>query len=225
MESCVQCQTPICISRLSLFKRLTKTQRTKVVHHVIRYTLKKGDVFLNEGDELAQFIIVSRGKFRAVRNNELGKTQVVQYLKTGDFLGQESMFAKTEIPYTLEALEQASLCTIQAMAMHELIKDEPEMGFAILSELSAKVNVLEKELATIHLENLEVRLMNLLHQLSRDYGVEEGSGIILHNPMSQDDMAVRLGVSRESVNRKLKQLEKDNRIELRPKKLIYIYKM
>ncbi len=225
MESCAQCQAPICISHLSLFKRLSKNQRTKVVNHVIRYTLKKGDVFLNEGDDLSQFIIISRGRFRAFRNNEEGKSKVVQYLKTGDFIGQESLFDKTEIPYTLEAIESAALCTIPAHTMHELIQSEPEIGFAILSELSAKVNVLEKELATVHLESLEVRLMNLLQQLSQDYGVEEAEGTLLHNPMSQDDMAMRLGVSRESVNRKLKQLEKEERIALLPKKQIYIHKM
>ena len=225
MESCAQCQAPICISHLSLFKRLSKNQRAKVVDQVIRYTLKKGDVFLNEGDDLAQFVIISRGRFRAVRNSEEGKSKVVQYLKTGDFIGQESLFEKSEIPYTLEAMEAAALCTIPAETMHALIQNEPEIGFAILSELSAKVNVLEKELATVHLESLEVRLMNLLYQLSRDYGVEDQSGNNLHNPMSQDDMAMRLGVSRESVNRKLKQLEKEERIELRPKKQIYIHKM
>lgn len=225
MESCAQCQAPICISHLSLFKRLSKSQRSKIVSHVIRYTLKKGDVFLNEGDALAQFIIISRGRFRALRNNDDGKSKVVQYLKTGDFIGQESLFEKAAIPYTMEAIEHASLCTIPAKTMHDLIQSEPDIGFAILSELSAKVNVLEKELATVHLESLEVRLMNLLYQLSQDYGVEEENGILLHNPMSQDDMAMRLGVSRESVNRKLKQLEKEARIELRPKKQIYIHKM
>lgn len=225
MESCVQCQAPICISHLSLFKRLSKAQRAKVVNHVIRYTLKKGDVFLNEGDDLAQFVIISRGRFRAVRNSEEGKAKVVQYLKTGDFIGQESLFDKSKIPYSMEAIESASLCTIPADVMHGLIQNEPEIGFAILSELSAKVNVLEKELATVHLESLEVRLMNLLYQLSQDYGVEDSNSILLHNPMSQDDMAMRLGVSRESVNRKLKQLEKEGRIELLPKKQINIFKV
>lgn len=225
MESCAKCQAPICISHLSLFKRLNKNQHAKVVSQVVRYTLKKGDVFLDEGDDLSQFIIISRGKFRALRSNGDGKTKVVQYLKTGDFLGQESLFDKSQIPYSLEAMEQASLCTIPADTMHTLIQAEPEIGFAILSELSAKVHVLEQELATVHLESLEVRLMNLLLQLSHDYGHETDQEIALHNPMSQDDMAMRLGVSRESVNRKLKQLEKDGQIELRPKKQIIIHKM
>jgi DNA-binding transcriptional regulator YhcF (GntR family) len=38
-------------------------------------------------------------------------------------------------------------------------------------------------------------------------------------------MAMRLGVSRESVNRKLKQLEKEERIKLQSRREIIIYKM
>lgn len=67
--------------------------------------------------------------------------------------------------------------------------------------------------------------MNLLKQLSSDYGVQLKHGIKINNPLSQDEMAMRLGVSRESVNRKLKQLEKDERIKLQSRREIIIYKM
>jgi len=223
MESCLTCKAPICISQLSLFRNLTPTQRGRIIKHVNRRSFNKGDIFLNQGDIISQFVIVSRGQFKTVNVNEDGKAKVIQYLKTGDFFGQDSLFKEKEIGYSIEAMSEGALCMIDSTTMHELIHNEPDLALSILNELNQRVNQLETELSTIHAESLEVRLMNLLVQLSHDYGVKTSHGIQLNCPLSQDEMAMRLGVSRESVNRKLKQLEKEERIKLQSRREIIIY--
>ena len=114
---------------------------------------------------------------------------------------------------------------IDNRTMQDLIQNEPDLALSILNELNHRVNQLENELSTVYVESLEVRLMNLLKQLSQDYGVKQADGIKLNCPLSQDEIAMRLGVSRESVNRKLKQLEKENKIKLQSRREILLYKM
>jgi CRP/FNR family transcriptional regulator len=223
MESCQTCKAPICISHLSLFHNLTPVQSGKIIKHVIRRGFNKGDVFLNQGDIISQFVIVSRGQFKAMSVNEDGKAKVVNYLKTGDFFGQDSLFEKKELMYSIEAMTEGALCMIDSNTMHELIHNEPDLALSILNELNHRVSQLETELSTIHAKSLEVRLMNLLNQLSHDYGEKVDYGIRLNCPLSQDEMAMRLGVSRESVNRKLKQLEKNERIKIHSRREIIIY--
>lgn len=223
MESCLTCKAPICISHLSLFRNLSPIQSGRIIKHVTRRGFNKGEIFLNQGDIISQFVIVSRGQFKALSINEDGKAKVVQYLKTGDFFGQDSLFKEKEIAYSIEAMSDGALCMIDSITMHELIHNEPDLALSILDELNNRVNQLEMELTTVHAESLEVRLMNLLIQLSNDYGVKVEHGIKLNCPLSQDEMAMRLGVSRESVNRKLKQLEKDDRIRIQSRREIIIY--
>lgn len=223
MESCLTCKAPICISQLSLFRNLTPSQSGRIVKHVTRRGFKKGEIFLNQGDIISQFVIVSRGQFKALSINEDGKVKVVHYLKTGDFFGQDSLFKEKEIAYSIEAMSDGALCMIDSRTMHELIHNEPDLAFSILDELNDRVNQLEMELSTVHSESLEVRLMNLLIQLSNDYGIKVENGTKLNCPLSQDEMAMRLGVSRESVNRKLKQLEKEERIKIHARREIIIY--
>ena len=225
MESCQTCRAPICISQINLFRHLSPVQRGKIIKHVNRVAFNRGDIFLNQGDQISEFVIVSRGQFKAVTVSPEGKSHVIQYFKTGDFFGQDSLFKEKELPYTIQAMSEGALCMIDSATMHELIHNEPDLALSILNELNNRVNQLESELSTFHVETLEVRLMNLLEQLSQDYGVQLKHGIKINNPLSQDDMAMRLGVSRESVNRKLKQLEKDERIKLQSRREIIIYKV
>jgi len=225
MESCQTCKAPICISHISLFRNLSPIQRGKIIRHVNRKAFKRGDIFLNQGDMISEFVIVSRGQFKAVSVNSEGKSKVIQTFRTGDFFGQDSLFKEKEMLYTIQAMSEGALCMIDSSTMHELIHSEPDLALSILNELNNRVNQLENELSTVHVESLEVRLMNLLKQLSSDYGVQLKQGIKINNPLSQDEMAMRLGVSRESVNRKLKQLEKEERIKLQSRREIIIYKM
>lgn len=170
-------------------------------------------------------MIVSRGQFKAVSVTSEGKAKVIQLFKTGDFFGQDSLFKEKELPYTIQAVTEGALCMIDNRTMQDLIQNEPDLALSILNELNHRVNQLENELSTVYVESLEVRLMNLLKQLSQDYGVKQADGIKLNCPLSQDEIAMRLGVSRESVNRKLKQLEKENKIKLQSRREILLYKM
>ncbi len=225
MESCQTCKAPICISQINLFRNLTPVQRGRIIKHVNRRAFSRGEIFLNQGDMISEFVIVSRGQFKAVSVNPDGKAKIIQYFSTGDFFGQDSLFKEKELPYTIQAVTEGALCMIDSKTMHELIQNEPELALSILNELNNRLNQLENELSIVYVESLEVRLMNLLAQLSQDYGVKLKEGIKLNNPLSQDEMAMRLGVSRESVNRKLKQLEKEEKIKLQSRREIIIYKM
>lgn len=225
MESCLTCKAPICISQISLFRNLNAVQRGRIIKHVHRIGFKPGDIFLNQGDKISEFVIVSRGQFKAVSVTSEGKAKVIQLFKTGDFFGQVSLFKEKELPYTIQAVTEGALCMIDNRTMQDLIQNEPDLALSILNELNHRVNQLENELSTVYVESLEVRLMNLLKQLSQDYGVKQADGIKLNCPLSQDEIAMRLGVSRESVNRKLKQLEKENKIKLQSRREILLYKM
>lgn len=225
METCQTCKAPICISQINLFRNLTPIQRGRIIKHVNRRSFNRGDIFLNQGDMISEFVIVSRGQFKAVSTNVEGKSKIIQHFTIGDFFGQDSLFKDKEIPYTIQAVTDGALCMIDSKTMNELIQNEPDLALSILNELNNRLNQLESELSTVYVESLEVRLLNLLRQLSQDYGVKHQDGIKLNCPLSQDEMAMRLGVSRESVNRKLKQLEKDEKIKLQSRREIIIKEM
>jgi CRP-like cAMP-binding protein len=77
----------------------------------------------------------------------------------------------------------------------------------------------------LQIEPLERRLMSLLWTLSDDHGQPVDDGRLLHSPLNQEELAMRLGVSRESVNRALKKLESDRKLRILKPKSFILYKM
>ncbi len=223
--SCQMCQAPICISQIHLFRRLTPQQSQLIVSLIQRYSYKKGEIVIHQGDKSDAFSIVTSGRFKAYTVNEEGKAHLLYTFQTGQFFGQEALFEAQEMTYTVEAMEDSTLCKLSLETLKKLIYEYPDLGFNLLAEMNDRIQSLEKELTTHSTELLIDRLHKFLWDIAKDYGKDNGTYISIHLPYSQEDMAMRLGTSRESINRTLKSLEKQRKLKLEKRKEILLYKM
>lgn len=223
MENCSTCKAPLCISHLSIFGNLSVRQRNLIIASVVRIPFKKGEIALHEHESLSSFVVINRGRFKAYSDTEDGHRRVLNFYRVGDFYGETSLFKPMIAPYTIECVEDGNLCTIPAYVMQDLIKKEPDLALSLLNSLSSRVESLELELKRVHVERLDHRLYALLESLEVDYGEIRNTQRILRNPLSQEEMANRLGSSREAVSRSLKKMELSKKIKCLPHKEILIY--
>lgn len=223
--NCKMCQAPLCISHIHLFRRLTEKQSALIVSQIKRYSYSKGEVILNQGDEINAFSIVTSGRLKAYSINEEGKAHLLYTFSTGQFFGQEALFESQEMSYSVEAMEESTLCTLSIESLKKLIYEYPDLGFNLLSEMNERIQSLEKELLGHTTELLIDRLLKFLWEASHDFGKDHGQSVSLNLPYSQEDLAMRLGTSRESINRTLKSLEKLKKLKLEKRKQIILYKM
>ena len=223
--NCQMCQAPLCISHIHLFRRLSKKQSALIVSLIQRHSYQKGEIVLNQGDETDSFSIVTSGRFKAYSVNEEGRAHLLYTFSTGHFFGQEALFEAKEMGYSVEAMEDSTLCTLSLETLKKLIFDYPDLGFNLLAEMNERIHTLEKELLTHSTELLIDRLLKFLWDSSLDFGKDMGNYIAVNLPYSQEDLAMRLGTSRESINRSLKSLEKLKKLKLEKRKQILLYKM
>ena len=222
METCLTCKAPLCISHLRLFSSLSDKQQALIVSKVERIPMKKGEIYIREQDPLNTFVVINRGRFKAYTDSEDGRRSVLYLYRNGDFFGENSLFKPILSPFTVECVEDGSLCTIRADIMAALIRQEPELSLSILASLSSRVETLENEIKSVHVERLENRLYALLESFENDYGELRNGERILRLPLNQEEMASRLGSSREAVSRTLKKMELSGKIRILPHKEILL---
>ncbi len=214
METCLTCKAPLCISHIRLFRTLSEKQQALIVANVIRIPFKKGEIFIHEQEPLASFVLINRGRFKAYNDTIDGKRNVVYFYRTGDFFGENSLFHPVDSPFTVECVEDGSLCTIPSDIMHHLIQQDQDLSLALLAGLSYRIEALEDEIKSVHVERLENRLYGLLKSLELDYGEIRNGERIVRLPLSQEEIASRLGSSREAISRTLKKMDLEGKIRL-----------
>lgn len=225
MIACQACKPTACISQLGIFSNISSEHHDYIVTKVIRRAFKRGEQVLTQGNALNIFIMVSSGTFKCFVNHEEGKLKTLYFLHKGDFVGQSSLFNDTIAPYSIEAMEPSTVCMIDAKTIKELIVADPTFALAIVRELSLRIQNLESELSKVSIDPLDIRLLSLLHLLALDFGTKVEDELQLQLPLTQEELGRRLGVTRESVSRTLRLLEKQGKIQLLKNKTIKLLRM
>jgi CRP/FNR family transcriptional regulator len=68
---------------------------------------------------------------------------------------------------------------------------------------------LENAMQGMGVRNVDNRIGGILLEFAAKYGIEEKEGTLIHLPLSREGIANYLGVARETVSRKLGQLENE----------------
>jgi len=221
-EACKTCKAPVCITKINLFRSLSDAQQQTLLDQVVRTSLKKGEVLIHEQDLLSSLVIISQGKLKAYTLSESGKQNLLYLLKTGDFFGQNSLFSQVISSYNVEAMEESGVCRIDAHVLKALIQQNPSLALNIIQELSQRLHQLENSVTSLQTLSVEEKILQLLESFRQDYGRKTKQGMEINCPMTQEEMGHRLGISRESVSRKLNELQDRGKLQLLSHKRILI---
>ena len=139
------------------------------------------------------------------RLSDTGKEQVLRLVKPGDFWGADPV-QPLPMGHYAEALEPCSMCIIEGSQLKALMGKYPTIAFKVLEELSQRLEKTEQLLEDISLHSVERRLAQVLLDLS-------AGGNEIELEMSKRDLASQMGMSGETLSRKLSSFEAQGLIE------------
>ncbi|MCK8061109.1 MULTISPECIES: Crp/Fnr family transcriptional regulator [unclassified Fusibacter] len=219
-HGCVTCGHKLCAQKVSLFENLTHEQLGKVINLIDRKFYKKGSVIFSEGQPLSELYIVNSGSIKISVINQEGKEQILYILHDGQFIGDLTLLKSIDAAFTATALADTHVCTITNVSFWELLSSSKDILISTLAYAHDRINSLEKLVQAVSTNEADQRLLYLLDQLAESSGVQTKDGVVINLNIGREDMANFVGVSRETISRKLSQLSKKGKIELIDQKTI-----
>lgn len=222
VSGCATCGHSLCAKKVSLFSNLDEIQLQDVIDLIERKHYKKGEVVMRVGDDFNRLYIVNKGALKASSYQEDGKEQILYLLNDGDCIGELSLLKSEPAVYDLIAVKESFLCTITKTKFDDYLKSNPDILFAIMTSAHDKISSLEKLVGAIASNDADIRLKFLLKQLIHQSTQKSSKGTIIKLQLTREDMANFVGVTRETISRKLSQLAQDDILELLDNKQILI---
>lgn len=213
-KNCIKCTGKYCVSKVYIFSALQPEAFKKISDIIITRKYRKGQVIFFEGDVEDKLYIVNQGKIKIYKYNREGREQILYILSEGDFIGDMSLLKKGNFQFNAEALEDTLICTIAKDDFDEIITRNPEITLKILEVLHDRLMNLENLIQNLSTKDIEIRIASMLLSFAGDFGVEDESGIIINLPLNREEMANYIGVTRETISRKLTSLQDEGVIEL-----------
>ncbi|HLR20540.1 MAG TPA: Crp/Fnr family transcriptional regulator [Tissierellaceae bacterium] len=170
-------------------------------------TYKKGQMIYMAGDRGEKLYVIHLGRVKINRFTESGKEQVIRVLGPGEFMGELSLFSPANMTDNAEVLEDTTMCVIDGNNLKELMKQYPDISFKIIEEISKRLETAEELIENISLSSVEKRLSQTLLNMA-------GEGKEINLKMRKGDLASQIGMSQETLSRKLSAFQELGIIEL-----------
>lgn len=211
---CNSCRGELCASKVPIFENLNNEELLEIVKTINHKEYIKGDVIFTEGNIANTLYFVNEGKIKLYKYTKDGKEQILHVLSEGDFFGELDLIKPSKYGFNAKAIVDSKICTLTKEEMKDIMMRNPEIGIKLLEtvgERLAKVENLVQNLAT---NDVDSRMAYLITDLMEKYGEATGNNISIKLPLSREEMANYIGVTRETISRKLKKLEDENLIKI-----------
>lgn len=175
---------------------------------VIR-TFPRNAVIINEGDDSDSVYFIMSGRVKIFLSDDDGDEIVMNTLRVGDYFGEMALEPGSRSASVM-ALEQVKLAVVRMAEFREFISLHPDFLFSLLGKLIRRSRVVMRNLKSIALLDVYGRLAQLLTDLAEDVN---GQKVILE-PLTQQEIANRIGCSREMVSKVMRDLTAGGYVEI-----------
>ena len=194
--NCFKREGKNCIEIVPIFSNLNYEEMMEVAKITKEKVFEKGEMIYMAGDKGEKLYVIHSGKVKITRFTSSGKEQVIRVLGPGEFMGELSLFSSLPLTDNGEALSKTTVCMIDGEKLKELMKKYPTIALKAMEELSRRLENVENLIENISLQGVEKRLATSLINMANEKGE-------ISLKMSKRDLASHLGMSQETLSRKL----------------------
>lgn len=208
-HNCSYCNNHLCVHKVPIFSSLNHEDLLKISQWIEHRDYKKGEILFQTGDSVDFLIIMDAGSVKAYKYTQDGREQILYIFSDGDFFGEQYLLNNLNASYSVEALENVKVCMLTKTQFRQLLAAYPDIAVKVIEELGGRMAKLENTMQSLGIRSIDSRISSLLMDFSEKYGRTVPEGILIRLPLSREGIANYLGIARETVSRKLMQLEND----------------
>jgi CRP/FNR family transcriptional regulator len=165
-----------------------------------------GEPVYHEGDEATGLYCVSSGLVGVRKVDADGESMLLRLVRPGEIFGYRSLITGTPHSVSAEALKDARVCQVPAVAVKRLIAEDAGLLMAFFNHLARDMTAAETKVMETVTASCRVRFLRLLVALGGDGGGDRGV-VHLELPVSRQDIASLIGVRSETMSRVIRSIE------------------
>ena len=136
------------------------------------------------------------------------KGQILYILACGDFFGELNLFNDDEVNnFSVFAIEDTEICQLKKADIDLILLKNPEISLKLLKAVTKRLAHTEDLAQNLATKDPEVRIAHMILEFCQKFGTKLNNGILIHLPISREEIASYVGVTRETISRKLSKFE------------------
>ena len=164
-------------------------------------TFPRNTVLINEGDRGETLYVILSGRVKVFSSNEAGREFVIDFQGPGEYVG-EMMLDGEPRSASVTTVEQTTCAVVSRAQFRDFVLAHPDFAMHLIERLIRRVRVTTGNLKSLALSDVYGRLVRLVNALAQDVGGRQ----IVPEKLTQQDIADRVGASRDMIGKLMKDL-------------------
>jgi CRP-like cAMP-binding protein len=171
-------------------------------------------VIFQKGDPGSSMMAVIRGRVKICAHSADGRELVLNILGKDGLFGEIALLDGESRTADAVALEETDLLVLERAKFIPILIEHPDMALRLLSLVCKRLRQTNEYLEDTLFLEAPSRLARALLRLVPMFGKKGPGGVLLDVKLSQQQMANLVGLSRESVNKQLREWQREGLITL-----------
>lgn len=189
------------LKTVPLFKGLPEDELRILADKAVIKTLPKNALLFTEGESSQSLYVVLSGKVKVCLNDQGGKEIILDVKGPGEYVGKMALDDGPR-PASIITMEPSLLAVISGSDFKQLLIKHSDLAFSVIVSLIQEARALIDNVKSYATLDVYGRVSRMLLALA----VENRGNLVIPEKMTQQDMAGRVGTSREVINRILRDL-------------------
>ena len=203
-----------------IFSELSEADIASLARLTSRRSCPKDTVVFFENEEGDTFFIIVEGRIKVTILGDDGREVILSVLGPGDFFGEMALLDNEPRSATAIAVEESELLSLHRSDFQSVLNDNKSITSALIRVLSARLRRANHQISTLALLDVYGRVARVIVDMAREEGKRLRDGRIAFRRATHQEIANRIGTTRETVTRMLKDLERQGLIHIDGKEVV-----
>jgi CRP-like cAMP-binding protein len=208
--------------KIPLFSGLKEEIYGQLASIVRRAAYKKNGIILGEDEKSSNIYIIIKGEVKTTATSVNGREHVLSIHKKNDFFNEASLIGERGQPINAVAIRDTELIVFHRTDFINFLSKNPSVYEKIIEQLIFRLQKSARQESSLALFDVSGRVARFLMDLAMEDGEKTAGGEIIITRPTQQEIALRIGTTRESVSRALKEMESNDLIKIIGKRIVIL---
>ena len=190
------------LEQVEIFAGLGKEELAALEASSVSRSYPRNTVIINENDFADSLFVIESGRVKVYCSDKNGKEYIMNTLVEGDYFGELALLDDDRRSASVRTLEKSSFLIIFKDDFKAVMNAHPRIAETLIANLTRRVRKLTESVKSLALQDVYGRVTKVLMTLAE----ERDDKYFIRERLTQQDIADRVGASREMVARILKDL-------------------
>jgi CRP/FNR family cyclic AMP-dependent transcriptional regulator len=202
-----------------IFRPLDAAAAASLARKAIEKKLARNEILFVAGESAAGLFVITSGSVRAFRTAIDGREQVIHIEKAVTTIAELPVFDGGAYPSTVAAEEPSTVLFLPREKVLAVFMEHPSAALAAAKLFAGRLRKCAELVESLSLREVGQRVAGLLLNEAK-----RADSLMFELPLTQVQMAARIGTVREVVSRVLTKLQQNNLIEVKGRRVAILDK-